>query len=107
VDFGNELIKNYFEGDDSYVPTSELMYLHTRPLVQPNFLAQLEEMVLETGKLLLVKHNIKGYPLPQLETLAIKIGQRLPTITQDNAPEILGAMREVYRICKEMKTTLK
>jgi hypothetical protein len=106
MDFSNDLIRKYFEGDDSYVPTSELIYLHTRPLIQPNFLAQLEELILQTGKLLL-KHNIKGYPLPQLEKLAIDIGQRLPIITNESAPEILHAMREVYKICKEIQGTLK
>ena len=103
--FNNELIKNYFEGSDEYVPTGELMWLHTHPLVTPNFLTQIEELILKAGEIM-QKHNMKGYPIPELEAIAIEIGQNLPDITIDNAPIILGAMRKAYKLSKDLTEKL-
>lgn len=97
----NQLIKDFFEGDDSYIPSGELMYLHEHPLVSPNFLTELEGLILQAGGVI-QKHNIKGYPISELEALAIEIGKYLPEITVDNAPLILKAMRKTYRISKDL-----
>lgn len=96
--FNNSIIKAYFDGDDSYVPSSELIWLHTHPLVTPNFLTQLEELILEAGRIIIAK-NMNGYPIAKLEELAIKIGTELPDITLETAPKILDAMRELYKLC--------
>lgn len=103
--FNNELIKKYFDGDDSYVPSSELMWLHEHPMVRPNFLTELEELILEAGEVI-KKHNLVGYHTDQFTEIAIRIGQRLPIITDQTAPEILQAMREIYKLSNELIGTL-
>ena len=37
LSFSNELIKNYFEGSDDYVPVTELIYVHEHPLIKGSF----------------------------------------------------------------------
>lgn len=96
--FSNTQIKAYFEGSDAYVPVSELMYIHSHPLIKPNFLDQLEALILQTSELI-KKKNIRGAIIDRLTTHAASFGAELPTITQDNAPKILGHLREVYKIC--------
>lgn len=100
--FENQLIKNYFEGDNSYVPSRELIWLHEHPQVRPNFLTELEELVLDVGKIM-KKYNLAGHHIEKLMDIAIRIGQRLPIITDETAPEILHAMREAYKICNDLK----
>lgn len=99
--FDNQLIQAYFDGDDSYVPQGELIYLHTHPLVKPNFLVQLEQMILDCGKFIKAR-NITGFPIEELERLGIKLGQLLPNVTYDNAAQVMGVMRELYVLCKNI-----
>lgn len=101
--FKNELIKKYFEGDDSYVPSSELMYLHIHPLVTPNFLTELEQLNLDAGKVL-VRNGSPKHIVIQYENLAIKMGKELKdgNITSESAPKILHTMRELYKLSKDL-----
>lgn len=96
--FDNISIKAYFEGSDTYIPVSELMYIHSHPLVRPNFLDQLEKLILRTNELIQAK-NIRGAVIERLADHAMKFGAELPTISQENAPTILSHLREIYRIC--------
>jgi hypothetical protein len=98
LSFNNTQIKAYFNGSDSYTPVSELMYIHSHPLVKPNFLDQLEAMILATSELIKAK-NIRGSIIDRLTEHAMKFGAELPNINSDNAPKILGHLREVYKIC--------
>jgi hypothetical protein len=99
--FENTLIKQYFNGDDSYLPTGELMYLHKHPLVTPNFLTQISELILDAGKVIKEK-NMTGYIIVKFEDLAIEIGTKLPEITTETAPDILKALRELYILCNRL-----
>jgi hypothetical protein len=104
--FKNDLIKKYFDGDDSYVPTGELMYLHKHPLVTPNFLTEINELVVKTGELM-IKKNMEGYPVTKFEDLAIRLGAGLPDITPDSAQKSLEILRELYAFCNKLTGTLQ
>lgn len=99
--FKNQQILNYFEGSDEYVPSSELIFIHSHPLVKPNFLDEMEAMILKTS-LVIQKRNIRGVVIDKLSNLAMKFGAELPTITQENAPTILSHLRGIYKICDSL-----
>lgn len=98
--FKNQLLKKYFEGDNSYIPTSELIYLHDHPMVKPNFMTELSQLIKEAGDLM-VKHKLLHYS-DRLSSIAIRMGKELPEITEDNARVILGTMREAYQLSNEL-----
>jgi|SRR5579859_1186959 len=99
--FKNQQIKAYFEGSNVYVPSSELMYIHAHPLVKPNFLDEFEAIVLKTMDII-QKKNIRGAVIEKITNLTIQFGAELPTINQENAPKILGHLRELYIICTSL-----
>jgi hypothetical protein len=99
--FSNAMILDYFKGDNSYVPTSELIYLHEHPLIRDSFLVEIEKMIHETSEVI-VKKNINGNIVENFIQAAIKIGAALPTINQQNAPNILEQLRVVYKLCKHL-----
>lgn len=96
--FDNPQISGYFKGSDEYIPTSELIYIHSHPLVKPNFLDDLEYLILRTAQLIEQK-NIRGAVIEKFATLAMKFGAELPTINEENAPTILSHLREIYQLC--------
>lgn len=96
--FKNAQIKAYFEGSDSYVPSSELIYIHSHPLVKPNFLDEMEAIILKTAALI-ERKSIRGAVIEKLTNLTMQFGAELPTISQENAPKILGHLRGIYTIC--------
>lgn len=96
--FSNTMIKAYFDGDDSYVPASELMYLHQHPMINHSFLVQLEAMILKTTQVI-EKYKISGQIIDRLVTHTKEIGEQLPNITAENSPIILRSMRSVYKLC--------
>lgn len=96
---GNEGIRNYFSGNNSYVPIPEILYLHDRPLLRPNFLTEIQDLVEETGKYLKEK-NITGYVLDKLSEYAITLANTLPDVTKDNAELVLGTLRDIRHLCK-------
>lgn len=98
--FENSLIKRYFEGDDSYIPTSEIAYLHKHPLITPNFMTELSDMIKAAG-VVMVKHKLAHYA-DKLSSIAIRMGRELPELNEENAKIILGTMREAYHLSKEV-----
>src|SRR4051812_36030376 len=109
--FNNTLIKAFFEGSNNYAPVGELVYVHTHPLVIPNFMTQLSEMIAIAGKTM-EKHNIGPYYNERLSEIAIGIGRELSAydgvnaiqITVSNATAILEHMREAYKLCKDLSS---
>jgi hypothetical protein len=96
--FSNLQIRQYFEGSNEYIPTSELLYVHAHPLVTPNFLAELEALVNQTSQLMSQK-NMKGIVVERFVKLAQDLGRQLPSLTKDNAEVVLSTLREVYKMC--------
>lgn len=96
--FNNNLIAAYFNGDDSYIPSSELIYLHEHPLISQSFLVDLEILINRTTEVLIQK-NMVGSIVDRFVNATIKLGAELPTINQQNAPSILNELREIYKLC--------
>lgn len=100
----NPRIRKYFSGDDSYVPTSELLYVHTHPLVQPNFLSDIERIV-NTTALHMSERSMTGKPVERFTIMAAKLGRLLPDLTKDNAAQALGVLRDIHRLCLQVTGT--
>lgn len=98
LSFSNPVIGEYFNAKREEPPVSELLYLHTHPLISPNFLGQIEGLINVTGEMMEQK-AMTGKPVDRLVTLTSKLGRRLPYITNENAPEILDILRDIYRLC--------
>lgn len=96
--FKNELISNYFKGDNTYVPISELLYVHEHPLLVNTFLHELDVLITKTSELI-KRINLKGSVVNQFATHTINFGAQLPDIRVDNAPIILSELRNIYILC--------
>jgi hypothetical protein len=103
----NEAIRNFLNGDDSYVPTSEILYLHSRPLLRPNFITQIQDLVDEVA--VHVKNTgLKGQPITDLGICAIELGVELGKgLQEENLTKIAFTFRKIYKICKDLKPILK
>lgn len=99
--FNNPLIRKYFEGDDSYVPSAELVYLHEHPLITQSFLVEMEVLINKTA-LHIQKKNVVGNLTNKFINAAINLGAELPTVNQQNAPIILAELRTVYKLCNSL-----
>ena len=102
MSFKNEMIQGYFNGDNSYVPTSELIYLHEHPLIKTSFLKEIELMI-NIATQTLIEKNIKGVIVQRFVDASIALGAELPTVNQQNAPKILEHLRTIYNLCKMVK----
>lgn len=103
----HEGIRKFLEGDDSYVPISELQYLHTRPLLRPNFVTEIDDLAIEVGNKI-VEKKITGKPIERFEEIAIAIGTRMhnPQISDEDAKHILLSLRDLYKLCLGLKEKL-
>jgi len=101
LSFSNQLIADYFRGSNKYVPTSELLYIHSHPLVKPNFIGEIEVLVNMASKVIDAK-NIQGPVVDKLTKLAISLGQQLPDVTQENAPKVLETLRSIHKVCVQL-----
>ena len=102
----NEGIRNFFNGDNSYIPKAELIYLHTHPLIRPNFLNEIHSLVEEVA-IIISTNNIKGQVIEKIQNIAISIGQALPSVNDSNAESILLELRELYKVCTGLKEVYK
>lgn len=99
--FNNPLIKNYFEGSDEYIPVAELMYVHSHPLIHPNFLHDIERLLNQTLEVI-VRKNIKGGLHSKFLHLTQSLGKLLPLTAESNAAEALTVLREIYVFCNKI-----
>lgn len=100
-------IRKFLEGDDSHIPISELQYLHTHPLLRPNFVTEIDDLAVEVGHKIIEK-KIVGKPIEKLEEIAISIGTRMhnPEISSEDAKHILFSLRDLYNLCLNLKNKL-
>lgn len=102
--FNNPLIRSYFDGDDSYVPVGELIYLHSHPMVRPNFITEIDEIVLRAGQIM-VDLKLTHYSDKLIEE-GILIGKALKgdnfEIDYASGQVMLEAMRRVFNMCKDI-----
>lgn len=102
----HEGIQKFFQGDDSCIPVSEFMYLHTRPLLRPNFLTEINDLVEKVGqKIIAIK--LSGKPIESLESMAIKLGGLMDgEMTEDKAKATLLTLRDLHKLCTELDKKL-
>ena len=96
--FQNTKIMAFFNGDNSNPPTDELIYLHTHPLIRPNFLVQIDMLTMQAGDKI-KNMNLVGFPTQEMARIAIEIGSTMPIIDKTNALSILMEMRKLYSLC--------
>lgn len=102
----HEGIKKFFEGDDSAIPVSEFMYLHTRPLLRPNFLTEINELVEKVGQKI-IAINLNGKPIDDMRDIAIKLGTQMDgEMDEEKAKAVLFALRQLYKLCKGLDEKL-
>lgn len=99
----NDGIKNFFSGDNSYIPTSEMYYLSTRPLIKDTFLHEVRDMIPRLMTHLESQSDeLKAQYADSLEDLVIamdkEISQGWPT-PESTTPYLL-LVRELYNLCK-------
>lgn len=99
--FKNVLIKKYFDGDNSYIPVSEFMYLHEHPLIRESFLVQIEKKVHEAGEIM-AKKNMQGKILNKFIECTMCLGAELENVTTESAPRILEELRKVNSLCDSL-----
>ena len=111
LSFNNSQIKAYFEGSDSYVPSSELLYIHTHPLVRPNFLTDLEVLIVNATEEMVAK-NIRGAIVDKFTQLAISLGTLLPELSnmddakaKEAAVKMMPTLRELYQLAMKFQST--
>jgi len=97
----NEGVKSYFEGSDSYVPASELWYLHTHPLIRPNFLTEIETLIDDTAAYMVMK-NMRGSIVERFTGLTVQLGQGLPVESEEDCHKILPILRQIYKLCRTL-----
>lgn len=101
LSFKNELINNYFKGNDDYVPVSELMYIHEHPLIRNTFLAEIETTIYKVRDLLVAK-KMTGVVIDKFSNYTIQLGAELPNLSRQNAPTVLNILRNIYNLGKEL-----
>lgn len=101
VSFSNPGILAYFEDQTQSVaaPVSELLFVHSHPLVSPNFVAQVEEMVNVSVESLLTS-PAKMSVIHNLEPHIGGLGECLPFLTDENAEKALDHLRAIYQTLK-------
>jgi hypothetical protein len=103
----NEGIRKFLEGDDACIPISEYRYLHDRPLLRPNFLTEINDLVDRVGGK--VQHKASKQKLATVLTEeAIKLGRYLDgELSDDKIKEILLIVRNLYTYCSDIDRKLK
>jgi hypothetical protein len=98
----NPDILNYFNGDDTCAPIRELVYLHTHPLVQPIFLTEVNNLVVEAGnRLVSSRVSPTSSSIKNFERICIALGQNLPESTE-TAEVFLYNLRELFILCNKI-----
>lgn len=101
--FNNPNIRKYFEGDGTYTPVRELIYLHTHPLVKPNFIDEINNLVTLAGDKLIYR-NVPGNSktVLGLQNLCIKLGEKVTDLNYESANEVLKNLRDLYVLCNKI-----
>ena len=101
--FSNQVIQDYFnEVENSVAPVSEFLYLHTHPLIQENFLRELDKQLQDFFS------KYKQLPDPVMQriiNICLPIGNGIPLLSnseteREGANNILQGYRELYKFLK-------
>lgn len=102
---GNKGISDFLEDKGTYVPTQEIIYLHTHPLIYPTFLSEINDLMKTVGEKIISK-NVRGKPINDLSDIFIEIASKLPDINEDNAETILLSIKKLYGLLKRIDSTI-
>src|ERR1700739_995025 len=105
LSFNNVNIANYFNGDNSYLPSSELMYIHSHPLIRPNFLTDISTLI-NTVSVRMQTKGVTGIPVGDLAGYGKDLAAELQSLSDDNAPAALDLLRKIYIYCNNLLKTL-
>lgn len=106
LSFNNVDIANYFNGSDVYLPTSELLYIHSHPLVRPNFLTDISTLI-NTVSVTMQQKGVTGVPVDDLAGYAKELATELQSLSNDNAVAVLDVVRNIYVYCNNLLKTLR
>lgn len=105
--FANPEIRSWFDRNSTAAPVRQFVYLHEHPLVRPNFIAELDVMIYETGAHIQAK-NITGSPIKRLQKLAKEFADALTKFVvekeEGSAEKVLLSMRELHTFCRQVKS---
>ncbi len=105
--FNNTNIKAFFDTGEN-PPVSEFLYLHSHPLVRPNFILQLEDQILRLNDRALQGKNVSTRVIDELVAISIEIGSKVTSIyKEETAKEILSAFRRSYLLCNSLGILIK
>lgn len=96
----NPSIKNFFDTGTNH-PVSELLYLHSHPLIKPNFLFEVNQEIILTLNYF-SKPDANPSILEKFESLAKTMGGCLPDLNETNAVVFLDSLREIYLVCQQI-----
>lgn len=102
----NQGIRDFLEGSDKYIPTSEVIYLHTHPLVKPNFILQVSDMLEDIGNRFITYRKLTDKIAEELINYAVELEKSLPEINEKNAEKACKAIRNIYTFCKKYNDIL-
>lgn len=101
--FSNPKIKDYFF-KDSEPPVSEFMYLHSHPLIRPNFVKQIEE-VFENTNAYFETHRVSDSVKNKFYSKTLQLAKTLPLSTK-SAEEVLAILKSVLLLVKKINPSL-
>lgn len=88
-------------------PVRELLFVHQHPLLKPNFVTDLERLVLQAAETISVADVTDPVTRQRSDTLIsciATIANALPSLDQDRAVEALRAMRAAHDVCQSILT---
>ena len=99
----NPEIKGYFEFTSNTPPEGEIKYLHTHPLVTPNFVEEINILVVKAGERLASAKGI-GYDqyIKRIQETCIKLGESIPNMEMPDPANTLFYLREAYTLSNEI-----
>jgi hypothetical protein len=91
-------IKRYFDTGEN-PPISELLYLHTHPLILPNFLSEINDMIkVTTDKI--IANNIQGKPIGELVRICEELKEDIVHLDNETGLRVLSNYRDLYNLCE-------
>lgn len=97
----NPSIHAYFYEEGKPAPTAELMYLHEHPLIEDNFINQIDKKVNQTLEICL-KHSLNGNVPDKFLELAVSLGIEVAEISSENAGKILNILKDLNSFCDSL-----
>lgn len=93
----NENLNNFFNKDSDFVPVAEFMYIHSHPLIRPNFLTEITDKSTEAMEIILDR-GIKGKTIEDLERVGVILGENILDVTEEKAKTIMLVLRDLYKL---------